>query len=206
MSENDGWEEGWSDSLERSFGPSGEAHLERTVNRALGSLDEEREPGTWRRAMAVAAALLILGMATLIVTSQSATAHERIDQWVSTYRTIEANRTDQCTCAPACCEAAEACIQRLAERLEMGESGGLALRDSCCVASEDSPQLVADCADCALCLFVVEAEDAPAISESEMERDGIRIHRRDLGSVVAFELSRLEEPRLLVTLDEDERY
>lgn len=198
--QRDDWNEAWDESLARTFGPPGDAELGRIVG---GALDARPEPRSWARAVALAAAIFVIGLGALVLSSRPAVANERVEAWVASYREVEAGAVDVCVCTPGCCEFVDERMVVIDGRIALTLSGGVTVHGSCCDADPDEASVVAECEACAICLFVVDGEDGATIGDVGDLGDGVRIHRRELGGVTVFELSRLDEPVLLPGLAMD---
>ncbi|HLU38749.1 MAG TPA: hypothetical protein VK081_05140 [Planctomycetota bacterium] len=158
--------------------------------------------------LAAAAALLVFAAAAWMVASASGrgrtTARAALPAlWVAAYHDAVARGFEERACCDGDIDLQRRCREMFAAALALAPRAGIELCGGYCGQPAGGAAAMLARADGEpVCLFVLPREAAPPIESGE--HDGLRIHRREVGGLVAFEVSRLPSPRVLPHLYEPE--
>lgn len=131
-------------------------------------------------------------------------ANGQVQGWIAAYEQVDEGGDDPvCSCAPGCESFAEHCYAVFAQVLDISTDAAVEICGECCRdESGQGVSLVARCDGETVCLFVLLKEAAPSFPGAlhARFRRGLRLHRRDIGDLSAFELSPLHRARILPLL------
>ncbi len=169
------------------------------------ALEGHQSGGRRRWPWLVAAALLIGAIAAIgsltfgrdrVDTHVEADASKVVAEWVDAYHDAVARGFD----APGCCDPSSSLSRRCRELFSaaVDVTPGADVRvcgSYCGKPAGGAVAMLARSGDEPICVFVLPRARAPKLADGVV--DGVSIHRRELGELVVFELSRAATPRLL---------
>lgn len=115
--------------------------------------------------------------------------------WVAAYHHAIERGFDVPQCCDSACDLRTRCQDLFAARLDVAAATGIDLCGTYCGPAGGAAALLTRAGDDPVCVFVLPRARAPEVEAREL--GGLHLHRRDVGDLVVFELSRLPEPRVL---------
>jgi len=115
--------------------------------------------------------------------------------WVAAYRDAIARGFDT-SCCDSDCDLKSRCRQMFAAAIDLADDAGIEVCGAYCgLPAGGAAAMLARAGEEPLCVFVLPRARAAAVRTGVI--DGLRIHRRDVGELVVFEVSRLPDARVL---------
>jgi hypothetical protein len=115
--------------------------------------------------------------------------------WVAAYHDAVARGFDTKNCCDGDCNLKTRCRELFAAALDLADGTDIEVCGAYCGPAGGAAAMLARAGDEPLCVFVLPRERARNVRTGDF--DGLRIHRRDVGQLVVFEVSRLRAARVL---------
>jgi hypothetical protein len=181
------------EALQRLFAPPAAPQLVR-----LAPGPRARWPRLVKVASLAAAAVLLaaLLLRTSARTERAREAAALPAMWVAAYHDAVARGFEDVRCCDGDPDLRGRCRELFAAAIDLAAGSDVELCGSYCgLPAGGAAALLARAAAEPVCLFVLPRERAPAVPSGVV--DGLRIHRRELGDLVVFEVTRLDAARVL---------